>query len=190
MTAKLPRKTAKRRSSVDDTSDLVQRVGADRAAFLVDRVARSADAAVAELDDARVRVALDLLLDMFRPVTIAEAAVRPHPDFCPNCDTRSERKKLFCSELCNQEAQLIRYIRRVERRSRRRCRGAPRRNRDANAHGSFWRLSDEGANDRAGVTRGRRCARRRTVRALWRAWHGDRSYPRFIGRTYESTPDV
>jgi hypothetical protein len=50
---------------------------------------------------------------MFRPVTIAEAAVRPHPDFCPNCDTRSERKKLFCSELCNQEAQLIRYIRRV-----------------------------------------------------------------------------
>ena len=56
-----------------------------------------------------------MLAETLANPTIVERAIRPNPMACPNCDVPALDAKgsLFCSELCNQEASLIRYVRRA-----------------------------------------------------------------------------
>jgi hypothetical protein len=61
----------------------------------------------------RVSAALGFLRTLLETPEVVERSVVPDPDRCPNCGTTTSSKQVFCSELCNQEAALVRYVRRI-----------------------------------------------------------------------------
>jgi hypothetical protein len=73
------------------------------------RIARAPKAA----RDPRINAADALLEAVVHVLDVEHDVVEWNGSTCPNCDAPTdERKKIFCGELCRQEAELIRYVRR------------------------------------------------------------------------------
>ena len=65
-------------------------------------------------EEPRLQVAAAFLATVFKTnVLKPEPRVHPHPLECPNCGEKTDEKRLFCSEVCSQEAGFIRYVRRA-----------------------------------------------------------------------------
>ena len=65
-------------------------------------------------EEPRLQVAASFLATVCKAnVLKPEPRVHPHPLECPNCGEKTNEKRLFCSEVCSQEAGFIRYVRRA-----------------------------------------------------------------------------
>ncbi len=82
----------------------------ERAAHLTKVLKRAQRASRSELLDARVMSALQFLALLPDVAGVLVGAMEHDRTCCPNCDGASP--KLFCCELCSQEAAFIRYLRR------------------------------------------------------------------------------
>ena len=88
---------------------------ADSRKELLEKAAQIARS-IAERDSAEPRLhvaAMFLATACKTNVLNLEPRVHPNPLECPNCGEKTDEKRLFCCEVCSQEAGFIRYVRRA-----------------------------------------------------------------------------